>query len=233
VRGSGRYLRFRELSLTKSALTHLRQHVRFYFCTLLGVAIFYLAHGFPDPLRLVAAGNAFFVVYLFLIGLLVFRFTPDDLRRRATQEDEGIFLVVIIMLAIIALCCVGIVTMLNQGHNKPSGATLALVLLCAPLGWMTLHVAAAFHYADLFYAPQASSADSRPRPRLMFPGCVEPGPWEFLYYAFVVGMTAQVSDVQVSDTKMRRATLGHGVISFFFNTVLIAMAVNAVVAIAS
>jgi len=226
-------LRFRELSLTKSALTHLRQHVRFYFCTLLGVAIFYLAHGFPDPLRLVAAGNAFFVVYLFLIGLLVFRFTPDDLRRRATQEDEGIFLVVIIMLAIIALCCVGIVTMLNQGHNKPSGATLALVLLCAPLGWMTLHVAAAFHYADLFYAPQASSADSRPRPRLMFPGCVEPGPWEFLYYAFVVGMTAQVSDVQVSDTKMRRATLGHGVISFFFNTVLIAMAVNAVVAIAS
>ena len=67
----------------------------------------------------------------------------------------------------------------------------------------------------------------------MFPGCVEPGPWEFLYYSFVVGMTAQVSDVQVCDTRMRRATLGHGVISFFFNTVLIAMAVNAVVAIAS
>jgi uncharacterized membrane protein len=226
-------LRFRELSLTKSALTHLRQHVRFYFCTLLGVGVFYLAHDFPSPLRFIAAGNAFFVVYLFLISLLVFRFTPDDLRRRAMDEDEGIFLVVIIMLAIIALCCAGIITMLNQGHNKPSGITLALVLLCAPLGWLTLHVTAAFHYADLFYAPQASSADSRPRPRLMFPGCVEPGPWEFLYYAFVVGMTAQVSDVQVSDTKMRRATLGHGVISFFFNTVLIAMAVNAVVAIAS
>jgi uncharacterized membrane protein len=67
----------------------------------------------------------------------------------------------------------------------------------------------------------------------MFPGGAEPGPWDFLYYAFVVGMTAQVSDVQVFDTKMRRATLGHGVVSFFFNTVLIAMAVNAVVALAS
>ncbi len=197
------------------------------------MAVFFLTHGFPVPLRFIAAGNSFFVVYLFLIGLLVARFTSDDLRRRAMEEDEGIFLVILIMLAIIALCCAGIITMLNQGHNKPSGATLALVLLCAPLGWVTLHVTAAFHYANLFYAPQPSSADSRARPRLMFPGCVEPGPWEFLYYSFVVGMTAQVSDVQVCDTRLRRATLGHGVISFFFNTVLIAMAVNAVVAIAS
>jgi uncharacterized membrane protein len=219
--------------LFNSALVHLRHHVRFYCCALLGVAVFLLARGIPVPLRFVAAGNAFFVVYLALVGVLVFRFTPDDLRRRAMDEDEGIFLVVIIMLVIIALCCVGIVTMLNQGHNKPSGATLALVLLCAPLGWMTLHVTAAFHYANLFYAPQSSSQESHVRPRLMFPGCVEPGPWEFLYYSFVVGMTAQVSDVQVCDTKLRRATLGHGVISFFFNTVLIAMAVNAVVAMAS
>jgi uncharacterized membrane protein len=196
---------------------------------LLGVAVFYLTHAYPVPLRFIAAGNAFFAVYLFLVGILVFRFTPDDLRRRAMEEDEGIFLVIVIMLAIIALCCVGIITMLNQGHNKPSGVTLALILLCAPLGWATLHVSAAFHYANLFYAPRPADA----RPPLMFPGGGEPGPWDFLYYAFVVGMTAQVSDVQVFDTKMRRATLGHGVVSFFFNTVLIAMAVNAVVAIAS
>jgi uncharacterized membrane protein len=203
--------------------------VRFYSCALLGVAVFFLTHAFPVPLRFIAAGNTFFVVYLFLISLLVVRFTPDDLRARAKEEDEGIFLVVFIMLAIIALCCAGIITMLNQGHNKPSGITLALVLLCAPLGWLTLHVTAAFHYADLYYAPRPADT----RPPLMFPGCIEPGPWEFLYYSFVVGMTAQVSDVQVCETRMRRATLGHGVISFFFNTVLIAMAVNAVVAIAS
>ncbi len=217
------------VSLTKSALTHLRQHVRFYFCALLGVAVFFLTRAFPVPLRFIAGGNTFFVVYLFLIGLLVFRFTPDDLRARAKDEDEGIFLVIIIMLAILALCCAGIITMLNQGHNKPSGVTLALVLLCAPLGWLTLHVTAAFHYANLYYAPRSAKT----RPPLKFPDCIEPGPWEFLYYSFVVGMTAQVSDVQVCETRMRRATLGHGIISFFFNTVLIAMAVNAVVAIAS
>ncbi len=210
---------------------HLRKHLRFYIGALLGAAVFFLTRSLPTPLRFIAAGNAFFTIYLLLVGILVVRFTPDDLRAHAREEDEGIFLVVAIMLAIIALCCAGIITMLNQGHNKPSGVTLALVLLCAPLGWLTLNVTAAFHYADLFYAPRSGSA--RSQGPLKFPGCVEPGPWEFLYYSFVVGMTAQVSDVQVMETRMRRATLGHGVISFFFNTVLIAMAVNAVVAIAS
>jgi len=192
---------------------HLRQHTRFYSCALLGVAVFCLSGSLPVPMRFIAGGNAFFAVYLILVGFLVVRFTPDDLRCRAMEEDEGIFLV----------------TMINQGHNKPSGVMLALILLCAPLGWITLHVTAAFHYANLFYAPRPADT----RPPLMFPGGAEPGPWDFLYYAFVVGMTAQVSDVQVFDTKMRRATLGHGVVSFFFNTVLIAMAVNAVVALAS
>ena len=57
-------------------------------------------------------------------------------------------------------------------------------------------------------------------------GDVEPGSWDFLYYSFVVGMTAQVSDVQVLSTAMRRVTLAHGVVSFFYNTVLLALAVN-------
>jgi uncharacterized membrane protein len=54
--------------------------------------------------------------------------------------------------------------------------------------------------------------------------------WDFIYFSLVIGMTAQVSDVQVRTTAMRRAVTGHSVVSFFFNTVLIAMAVNAAVA---
>ena len=46
------------------------------------------------------------------------------------------------------------------------------------------------------------------------------------YYSFVVGMTAQVSDVQVLGTEMRRVTLAHGVVALFFNTVILALAVN-------
>ena len=90
----------------------------------------------------------------------------------------------------------------------------------------------AFHYGDIHYFddPRTSADD---RGDLDFPGRGEPCPWDFLYFSFVIGMTCQVSDVQVKTTMMRRTVLWHGVVSFFFNTVFIAMAVNAAVAMAS
>ena len=95
-----------------------------------------------------------------------------------------------------------------------------------PLGWLTLHTLAAFHYANLYYAPRPGGREAG---GLDFPGTKEPGPWDFLYFAFVIGMTAQVSDVAVRTAQMRRAALAHGVASFFYNTVILALAVNAAV----
>jgi len=95
-----------------------------------------------------------------------------------------------------------------------------------------LHTVMAFHYADLHYFDDPDTPDDDSRD-LDFPGCALPGPWDFLYFSFVVGMTCQVSDVQVKTATMRRAVLSHGVASFFFNTVFIAMAVNAGVSLAS
>src|ERR1700679_2173494 len=102
---------------------------------------------------------------------------------------------------------------------------------CWPGGarcWVGVHTVMAFHYADIHYFDDPSCEDDDKD--LEFPGRGQPGPWDFLYYSFVVGMTCQVSDVQVRTTVMRRATILHGVVSFFFNTVFIAMAVNAGVA---
>jgi uncharacterized membrane protein len=93
-----------------------------------------------------------------------------------------------------------------------------------------LHMMMAFHYAYLFYSEPARVKGGS---GLLFPDTREPGAADFLYYSFVIGMTAQVSDVQVCSTRIRRTTLWHSIVSFFFNTVLIAMAVNAVIAIAS
>jgi len=122
----------------------------------------------------------------------------------------------------------GLFTVLNQ-KQSPGTAAFILSVASAPLGWFTLHTLSAFHYANLHYL---GGADGKTK-ALKFPGSGEPGAMDFLYFSFVVGMTAQVSDVQVLTTPMRRATLVHSVVSFFFNTVLIAMAVNAVVAASS
>ncbi|MER3478716.1 MAG: DUF1345 domain-containing protein, partial [Leptolyngbya sp. ERB_1_2] len=59
-----------------------------------------------------------------------------------------------------------------------------------------------------------------------FPGDVEPDYWDFLYFSFVIGMTSQVSDTNITSRSIRRLALGHGVLAFFFNTTILAMSIN-------
>ena len=217
----------RRAILYAATFAHLKHHQRFYAALVLGLVSFAFTAAFTWPYRLIAASDTFFVVYLLLITFLVGE-TCRELKARAAIEDEGIFLVVMVVLGAIGTSCIAIIIILHHSHGRMTGPLLA-AFAAAPLGWFTLHVVAAFHYANLFYAPSETAGD---RP-LQFPGGQEPSAWDFLYYAFVVGMTAQVSDVQVAGARIRRATLGHGVVSFLFNTVLIAMAVNAVVTLAT
>ena len=214
----------------KGLIGILSRHGRFYIALGLGVttALIAWAAGFDAPL--LAGGDVFYLVFLLLIGALVARMKPADLKRRAKREDEGIVIVLVITLATMAFFTDGVFTALNKKHGLE---TLPLMLagFGALLGWFVLHTVMAFHYADIHYFDDPGIAGDEKD--LDFPGGGQPGPWDFLYYSFVVGMTCQVSDVQVRTTVMRRATILHGVVSFFFNTVFIAMAVNAGVALAS
>jgi uncharacterized membrane protein len=156
--------------------------------------------------------------------------TPKDLRIRAKHEDEGIVVVVLITLATMAFFAVAVFLALNA-DTRANTLDLALAAIGVPMGWCVLHTVMAFHYASLHYFddPECKGDEGD----LEFPGGGDPGVWDFLYFSFVIGMTAQVSDVQVTTMPMRRAVMLHGMLSFFFNTVLIAMAVNAAVAMAS
>lgn len=160
---------------------------------------------------------------------LVVRLDHEDLDRHASEEDEGILIIVLLTLAAMTFNAIDIFTALNQTH-LPTKFALALALSGAPLGWATLHTISAFHYANLHYVVTDEHTPGQCAP-LNFPQTDRPGPWEFVYFSFVIGMTAQVSDVIVQTTRMRRAVLFHSIVSFFFNTVLIAMAVNVAVAI--
>jgi uncharacterized membrane protein len=85
----------------------------------------------------------------------------------------------------------------------------------------------AVQYAHVYYAQIARDNDAhRDAGGLIFPGAIDPVAADFLYHSFVIAMTAQVSDVQVCRSSMRRVVLWHGVASFFFNAVILALAVN-------
>jgi len=91
-----------------------------------------------------------------------------------------------------------------------------------------MHTAFGLRYAHAFYGDREDLAQDRHAGGLLFPGEKAPDYFDFAYYAFVVGMTCQVSDVQITSRKMRRLTLLHSVLSFGFNTIILALLINTV-----
>lgn len=213
----------------------LARHKRFFGALAAGLAAWLLASG-PGFGKLglgvaaLAGGDFFYLVFLLSCAPLL-AMTPKALRHRARQMDEGIWVVMLVTLATMGFFVTAVLETLNQKGHAFDMTALALAGIGVPLGWCVLHTVMALHYADLHYFddPQTQGADGD----LAFPGGGEPGVWDFLYFSFTVGMTAQVSDVAVTTTVMRRAVLAHGIVSFFFNTVFIALAVNAAVTMAS
>lgn len=209
---------------------HVRHHARFYIAAVAGIAVYVAASPLRWPLQPLVGGDAFFVIYLALMTRFALTITPDGLRRRASVEDEGMPLIGALALAAIGFSLASIFLLLNRG-GPPPPAELSLAIISVPLGWLMLHTIAAFHYAHMFYA-RPDEDDAPDAACLDFPGTKEPGGWDFLYFSFVIGMTAQVSDVSVQTAGMRRVVLLHSVIAFFYNTVLLALAVNVAVTLA-
>jgi uncharacterized membrane protein len=205
---------------------HLVRHRYFYIAGALGIFVGLLARIFLTTFSAPLSGDTFFFSYLVMVAWDTTRTTPDRLRAQAKIENEGMLLIVLIALAAICFSLVFLFGLLSR-PSKPDAILLTLSIATAPLGWLMLHVIAAFHYAQVYYTPDNRAVPKQGKAAsLSFPNTDEPGVWDFLYFAFVIGMTAQVSDVQVTTTQMRKLTLFHGIVSFLFNTVLISLAVN-------
>lgn len=206
----------------------LRQHARFLAAALLGLVAWAVLSRRAEPHGFLVAGDVFFGAYLLLTAATAARAGARQFRERAAAYgDEGIAVIGLMTLGAVALS-LGSVFAVLAPPGPPSPGQLALILVSIPLAWLTLHTIAAFHYAHRYYRKAEPGAERQPDAGgLDFPRTPEPVASDFLYHAFVVGMAAQVSDVQVVDAGMRRLTLAHGIVSFFFNTVIVALAVSA------
>lgn len=210
----------------RRAYAHLRHHGRFYLALAAGVLVLAVTRTWDGALSLVLAGDGFFAVYLGLTTEFAAGATPSDLRERARFEDEGPAVILVITVGAIATSLASIFSLLGE-EELPERLRIVLAIASVSLGWVTLHTVLAFRYAHSYYRSfQSADKGLQHAGGLAFPDSDEPGTWDFLYFAFVIGMTAQVSDVQVVSSGMRRLTLVHGIASFFFNTVLLALAIN-------
>ncbi|MGO8916371.1 MAG: DUF1345 domain-containing protein [Stellaceae bacterium] len=203
---------------------------RLLLCTTVGSVVFLLLPQSLRPAeRLALAWVVGVALFLGLTALVITAVPPAALRRRVRQIDSRrwVILAMIIAAATISLFALGFTL---QKEPNETALALAARLLLAGLtvvgSWTLTHTTFALHYAHHYYGDGPAPGPADDRGGLAFPGEELPDYWDFLYFSFVVGMTCQVSDVQVTSRAMRRLTLLHGVLSFFFNTVVLALAVN-------
>jgi len=156
---------------------------------------------------------------------------PGRTRARAQAQDQPNALILAIMVSVIGVSMV-VIAMLLRSVPQLCGAQrighIALGLVALTGSWLMIHTIYAFHYAHRYYQSEIDPDAQALGPGLKFPGKLPPDYFDFLYHSFVVGMTSQVSDVQVTSREMRRITLVHGVLSFGFNMLVLALSINVV-----
>jgi uncharacterized membrane protein len=218
------------MSSPEPRLSHLpplvravRLHARLFVCCVVGLAVFVLMpSSWTIATRALCGWDAGVLLYLaLLVGLVASPSHVARLRQRAAEEDEGA-VAITFLAAAAALVSIGAIFVQLAAVKEKTGGMLphvAFAIATIALSWVFTHTIFGHHYAYRYYSRRSAGG-------LVFPGKEEPDFWDFLYFSFVIGMTAQVSDVSVTDRKIRRIALAHGILSFVFNTTIIALAVN-------
>ena len=177
--------------------------------------------------RLLLAWDVGALVYLFLAWMVVARSDDDMTRVRAQQYDQSGYVIFLLVTTAASASFVAIGFLagnLKELEFWPRAGYLTLTVAALLLSWLLIQTLFAFHYARLYYARPADGQEHQRG--LKFPDEGEPDYLDFAYYACVIGMTSQVSDVAVMARHMRRLTLIHGVLSFIYNITILTMSIN-------
>jgi uncharacterized membrane protein len=198
-------------------------HLKLTAAAAVGVALYFLL---PDELRvttrLLIAWNVGVALYLAAASWVIACCELSQVRKRAEIEDEGAVAILSLTVTAAAASLAAIFLELAAIREGFSGWAVALALGTVVLSWVFIHVIFAFHYAHEFYG----QAKGGRKGGLEFPGDDQPEYGDFVYFSFVIGMTFQVSDVQVTSKSIRRLVVGHGAVSFFYNVAILALMVN-------
>lgn len=189
----------------------------------------------PEPLSLVTRAligwDAAAVAYLALVVASTFKFDLRHMRFQAQMLDDGRWLVLIFSI-LAPLAAIGAIVA-ELGTAKAVGglakaAHLGLAGFTIVASWLFIHMVFALHYAHEFYSRRRSDADAGEgvRAGLIFPDTKQPTYIDFAYFSYVIGVASQTADVSIASREMRMTSLFHSILSFFFNTTILALTIN-------
>jgi len=168
------------------------------------------------------------ICFLISTWVLMLQAIPKTMRRNAQSQDEGRITILGLITAAACASLLAIAFILKEAKtNNPNLVIFYVILAMVTIvgSWLLVHTIFAMHYAHEYYQDHKTDTNSEAG-GLNFPDDIDPDYWDFLYFSFVIGMTSQVSDVEITSRSLRRLTLFHSILSFFFNTIIVAMSIN-------
>lgn len=169
-------------------------------------------------------------VFTTVIGMMIHMADKraDDIRASSAEQDEGQGMILIIVLVACVASLATVAGELNLAKDaKGLEKILRVAMVCATVAasWFMVQLIFALHYAHEYY-----SAD---RPGgLLFPGKEDPDYWDFIHFSVVIGAAAQTADIAFTSKPLRRIGTWHSLIAFTFNTVVLALTINLLAALA-
>jgi uncharacterized membrane protein len=204
-----------------------RARGRIVAATVLGLSTMGLfGNAFAWKVRAIAGFDAASSTLLALSWWIIGPADAVETRRRASSDDPGRTLVWLLVLLSSAVSLFAATVVLGGARSLDAEARDAVVSLClwaVCSAWLLTHSAFTLRYARLYYRDDEEGVGG-----LVFPGERPPADFDFAYFAFTIGMCFQVSDVTISSPVIRRTVLMHAIISFAYNTTILALALNLV-----
>jgi uncharacterized membrane protein len=203
-----------------------RLHARLLISVAVGIAVMLglFVTEWRLPTKLLAGWDVGVILYLALTYWMMAHASVSKIRSRAAVQDEGAFALLVLTAAAAIVSLAAIVAELGNTRPVAGLGELALGMGTILLSWLFMHTIFALHYAHEYYGEGRDASIGG----LDFPGGQDPDHWDFLYFSFVIAMTSQVSDVQITSKVVRRLVNIHGVLSFFFNVAVLALMINMV-----
>jgi len=214
-------------------IRHIRARPRLFLSIGIGIlAYFVLPETGRLVTRLLLSWDLATLFFLVSIGLMMARATHEKIRRNAALHDEGQYTILVLSSVAAVASLAAIVVQL--GLVKESAGLLkafhiALAFTTIVTAWAFIHVMFALHYAHEYFDEWRSHKDSEPQLRggLEIIGLTDyPDYLDFAYYAFTVGVANATADINITSRQMRRITLAHSILSFFFNLALLGLTIN-------
>jgi uncharacterized membrane protein len=200
-------------------------------CIIVAIAVYFIVEiKNIDLLTHVMIGwDTFSVCMLAMSWITFFMTTSKQIRQQARVQDQSSSIIFIVVLVSTLASILAVLLLLVTKHDGNHGMNWRLIIAIAGMifSWFLIHTIFTLRYAHIYYGDHPTKPNTHSG-GLKFPDDSTPEYIDFAYFSFVLGMTFQVSDVEITSKRFRKLALLHGLVSFAFNTIMIALTINVI-----